>query len=131
MCAKQGERWAAATAPHPQHPSHCFWGCFWGFWGYFPAQKHQDHRYLQVWAHRISMLCLLVWKREEHAKGWTPEQPWGLGFIHGTWVLGRYGCCVEVRAAFHVFLFAKLLIPQHLGIPQMSVNVKYRPLPNA
>lgn len=39
--------------------------------------------------------------------------------------------CLEARAAFPIFLFAKLLILQHLEIPQMSVNLKYRSLLNA
>lgn len=77
------------------------------------------------------MLSLALWKREERAKGWTQEQPWGPSLIRGTRVLGCYEHCVEARAAFHIFLFAKLLIPQHLEIPQMSANLKYGPLPNA
>lgn len=77
------------------------------------------------------MLSLAVWKREECVTRWTQEQPWGPSLIRGTRVLGCYERCVEARAAIHLFLFAKLLIPQHLEILQMSVNLKYGSLPKA
>lgn len=71
-----------------------------------------------------SMLALAVWKREECAEEWTQEQSWGASLIYGTQTWGA------TRAVLH-FPLCNLLIPQHLKIPQISVNLKSRTLPNA
>lgn len=138
MQSRESNRWLPATAPHLSHPSADarakppLFGVVSGRCsGYGRMQKLRGHRCLQVWAHHISVLSPAVWKREEHAKGQMQEKPWGPSLIHGTRVLGCYEHCLETGAAFHIFFFAKLLIPQHLEIPRMSVNLKYRPLPNA
>lgn len=70
------------------------------------------------------MLALAEWKREGHVKEWTPEQLWGPSLIYATQIWGA------TRAVFN-FPLCNLLIPQHLKIPQISINLKSGPLPSA
>lgn len=61
----------------------------------------------------------------------TQDKPWDPGLVHGPWVPQCHEHCTGARAVFHIFLFAKFVVLQHTEIPQMSVNLKYGPLPGA